>query len=227
MCTCKDVYTSRPGWICRWREAVRSKLEAALHFLLQPWSVGLLAGIKDMWAVVHIYAWRCLKRIVHNSCKLLHYEWHFVYEFAAVTLTLEFKRRCAVHASGFRDVPISVIRLTVSLLLLGLFLPGAILVDEKVLHVQVLISCKVDGRICARMLVSCAWIRVVHGSDGPVGRVGSGRVTILPAFGGSGRVGSALRIFNFFTDYFLVPESIWIFEYCIRIDWFYTIFNIE
>ena len=27
------------------------------------------------------------------------------------------------------------------------------------------------------------------------GRVGSGRVTILPDFGGSGRVGSALRIF--------------------------------
>ena len=58
------------------------------------------------------------------------------------------------------------------------------------------------------------------------GRVGSGRVTILPDFGGSGRVGSALRIFKFFTDYFLVPESIWIFEYCIRIDWFSTIFNI-
>ena len=27
------------------------------------------------------------------------------------------------------------------------------------------------------------------------GRVGSGRVTILPDFGGSGRVGSALRIY--------------------------------
>ena len=40
------------------------------------------------------------------------------------------------------------------------------------------------------------------------GRVGSGRVTILPDFGGSGRVGSALRIFQFFTDYFLVPKSI-------------------
>ena len=39
--------------------------------------------------------------------------------------------------------------------------------------------------------------RVVHGSDGPAGRVGSGRVTILPNFGGSGRVGSALRIFSF------------------------------
>ena len=51
------------------------------------------------------------------------------------------------------------------------------------------------------------WIRVVHGSDGPAGRVGSdrvgsGRVTILPDFGGSGRVGSALRIFKFFTEYF-------------------------
>ena len=58
------------------------------------------------------------------------------------------------------------------------------------------------------------------------GRVESGRVTILSDFGGSGRVGSALRIFQFFTDYFLVPKSIWIFEYYIRIDWFSTIFNI-
>ena len=40
------------------------------------------------------------------------------------------------------------------------------------------------------------------------GRVGSGRVTILPDFGGSGRVGSALRIYYFFNDYFLEPESI-------------------
>ena len=39
-------------------------------------------------------------------------------------------------------------------------------------------------------------------------RVGSGRVTILPEFGGSGRVGSALWIVQFFTDYFLVPKSI-------------------
>ena len=71
-----------------------------------------------------------------------------------------------------------------------------------------------------------------HGRDWPYrprrpwvgsGRVGSGRVTILPDFGG---VGSALRIFQFFTDYFLVPESIWIFEYYIRIVWFSTIFNI-
>ena len=39
------------------------------------------------------------------------------------------------------------------------------------------------------------------------GRVGSGRVTILPDFGGSGRVGSALQIFKFFADYFLLPKS--------------------
>ena len=58
------------------------------------------------------------------------------------------------------------------------------------------------------------------------GLVGSGRVTILPDFGGSGRFGSALRMFKLFADYFSVPESIRIFEYCIRIDWFSTIFNI-
>ena len=33
--------------------------------------------------------------------------------------------------------------------------------------------------------------RVVHGSDGPAGRVGSDRVTILPDFGGSGRVSTS------------------------------------
>ena len=49
--------------------------------------------------------------------------------------------------------------------------------------------------------------RVVHGSDRPVGRVGSKFCRIL-----AGRVGSAFRIFNFFTYYFLVPESIWIFK---------------
>ena len=38
------------------------------------------------------------------------------------------------------------------------------------------------------------YVRVVHRS----GRVGSGRVTILPDFGGSGRVGSALRICSVF-----------------------------
>ena len=32
--------------------------------------------------------------------------------------------------------------------------------------------------------------------------------------------------FSVFTDYFLVPESMWILEYYIRIDWFSTIFNI-
>ena len=42
------------------------------------------------------------------------------------------------------------------------------------------------------------YIRVVHGSDGPAGRVGSGRVTILPDFGGSGRVGSGQH-FGFFS----------------------------
>ena len=41
--------------------------------------------------------------------------------------------------------------------------------------------------------------RVVHGSDGPAGRVGWTR--------GSGRV-SILGFLFFFTDYFLVPESI-------------------
>ena len=33
--------------------------------------------------------------------------------------------------------------------------------------------------------------RVVHGSDGPAGRVGSGRIMILPDFGGSGRVSTS------------------------------------
>ena len=44
--------------------------------------------------------------------------------------------------------------------------------------------------------------RVVYGSDGPAGR---GRVTILPDFGGSGQ---HFGFISFFTDYFLVPESI-------------------
>ena len=39
----------------------------------------------------------------------------------------------------------------------------------------------------------CQYNRVVHGS----GRVGSGRVTILPDFGGSGRV-STLDFFVFY-----------------------------
>ena len=52
----------------------------------------------------------------------------------------------------------------------------------------------------------------------------SGRVTILPEFGGSGRVSTS--DFSVFIDYFLGPKSIWIFEYYIRIDWFAMIFNI-
>ena len=51
-----------------------------------------------------------------------------------------------------------------------------------------------------RVVQSCPLVGWIRGS----GRVGSGRVTILPDFGGSGRVGSALRIFEFSTDYFLV-----------------------
>ena len=47
-------------------------------------------------------------------------------------------------------------------------------------------------------------------------RIGSGHD--LPDFGGSGRVGPALRILQFFTGYFLVPKSIRIFECYIRID---------
>ena len=48
------------------------------------------------------------------------------------------------------------------------------------------------------------YFRIVHGSDGPAGRVGSGRATILPDFGGSGH---HFGYFIFFTDYFLVPKS--------------------
>ena len=55
-------------------------------------------------------------------------------------------------------------------------------------------------------------------------RVGSGRVTIMPEFGGSGRVSTS--DFSVFTDYSVVPKSVWIFEYYIRIDWFAMIFNI-
>ena len=57
-------------------------------------------------------------------------------------------------------------------------------------------------------------------------RVGSGRVTILPDFGGSGQ---HFGFFSFLLIIFLVPESIWIFEYYIRIsDWliFYDIYYI-
>ena len=55
------------------------------------------------------------------------------------------------------------------------------------------------------------------------GRVGSGRVTILSDFGGSGQ---HFGFFSFLLITFLAPESTWIFEYCIQIDWFSTIFNI-
>ena len=52
-------------------------------------------------------------------------------------------------------------------------------------------------------------IRVVHGSDGPAGRVGSGH-----DFAGFRRVGSGqhFRFIISFLDYLLVPESIRIFE---------------
>ena len=61
-------------------------------------------------------------------------------------------------------------------------------------------------------LATCS--RVVHGSDGPAGRVGSRFCRIL-----SGRVSiSDFLVFN----YFLVPELIWIFENYIRIK---LIFN--
>ena len=68
--------------------------------------------------------------------------------------------------------------------------------------------------------IACRHCRVVHGSDGPAGRVWSGR-----DFDGFWRVGSALWKVLFFTDYFWVPESMWIFEYRIWIMFFSTIFN--
>ena len=70
--------------------------------------------------------------------------------------------------------------------------------------------------------------RVVHGSDGPAGRVGSSHDFSGFWRVGSGRVGSGQHFgfFKFFTDYFSVPESIWIFEYYIRNDWISTIFDI-
>ena len=39
---------------------------------------------------------------------------------------------------------------------------------------------------------------VVHGSDGPAGRVGSGRVTILPDFGAIGGSGQHFGFFSFY-----------------------------
>ena len=62
--------------------------------------------------------------------------------------------------------------------------------------------------------VCCQWgncrLRVVHGSDGPVDQVGSGHDF----------AGWALWNFQFFTDYFWISETMWIFEYCIRIGGF-------
>ena len=80
------------------------------------------------------------------------------------------------------------------------------------------------------MAQSCPRVGWTRGS-GRVGsgRVGSGRVGLGHDFAGFWRVGSgrvSTSDFSFFTDYFLVPESIWIFEYYIRIDWFSTIFSI-
>ena len=78
------------------------------------------------------------------------------------------------------------------------------------------------------IVIERPWARHHTSMDQSCPRVGwtrgSGRVTILPKIDGSGRVSTS--DFPIFTDYFLVPESIWIFEYCIRIDWFSTIFNI-
>ena len=51
-------------------------------------------------------------------------------------------------------------------------------------------------------------IEVVHGSDELTGRVGLGRVGSRFSRILEGRVGSAFWIHQFFTDYFLVPESI-------------------
>ena len=40
--------------------------------------------------------WRCLEWSVDDSCKFLHKGWHFVYQLAAVSLTLELERRRTV-----------------------------------------------------------------------------------------------------------------------------------
>ena len=61
----------------------------------------------------------------------------------------------------------------------------------------------IDDKPSLDQHVDCS--RVVHESDGPAGWVRSGRVTILPDFGGSGQ---HFGVLSFFTDYFLVPESI-------------------
>ena len=79
------------------------------------------------------------------------------------------------------------------------------------------------GRWPERRKLSCSVKpRVVHGPGAWLHGL-AGRVTILPDFGGSGQ---HFGFFSFFTDYFLVPESIGIFEYYIRINWFSTIFDI-
>ena len=68
-------------------------------------------------------------------------------------------------------------------------------------------------RYCIAMTQSCSRVGWTRGS-GRVrsGRVGSGRVGsgsgLGHDFAGFWRVGSALRIFWFVTDYFLVTESI-------------------
>ena len=62
--------------------------------------------------------------------------------------------------------------------------------------------------------------RVVHGSDGPAGRVGSRFCRIL-----AGRVSTS--DFLVFTDFFwYLNRYEWIFDYCFRIDCFSKIFNI-
>ena len=80
----------------------------------------------------------------------------------------------------------------------------------------VLIKLHSSYKIRSSIIVTSSFgqVRVVHGSDGPAGRVGSGH-----DFAGFCRVGSELCFFLVFhTDYLLVPESIRIFEYYIRIE---------
>ena len=68
---------------------------------------------------------------------------------------------------------------------------------------------------------SCPRVGWTRGS----GRVGSGRVTILPDFGGSSRVGSGV-FFLFFTNYFFVPESNESSNTTFGLNVFPTIFNL-
>ena len=83
------------------------------------------------------------------------------------------------------------------------------------------VSVRSHARIQCHIRVLCRfwWSRVVHGSDGPAGRVGSGH-----DFAGFGRVGWALQVF------FLIIFSYWI-DMNLRVldsNWlfFYTIFNL-